>query len=292
MPGEYLKDESAVISEYKKNIRCFSQEEPFDFFFYRPIAFLVVKGTYKLPLTPNHFSILALLTALFSGICLATGTSTGLVCGGIGVFLFGVWDCCDGMLARMKGNGDQYGQFIDMLVDVLSAISIYGGLYWGLKSVGNLYPWFVMLSIVAICIHAGVYNFYKKQFFFYESGNPRGRVEEMENLEKDLARLREAKGTLFKRFLIQSFLLFAGVQKNSKGVPRYDVKDYIKSNRLTLCLWSFIAGSSHLTLLSLSLILSRVEVYFGFSLIFSNLWLLWAWFVQGCVNRSTRKAAA
>ena len=105
----------AFCDEYKRNIRCFWQEEPFDYLFYRPVAFLLVKGVSFLPLTPNHFSVLALLTALFSGLCLAMGTPAGLICGGIGMLLFGVWDCCDGMMARMKGNGDYYGQFVDML---------------------------------------------------------------------------------------------------------------------------------------------------------------------------------
>ena len=280
-----------LYREYRKSVRYFWREEPCDYLVYRPLAFLVVRATYSLPLVPNHFSILALVTALFSGLCLAGGTSVGFVCGGIGIILFGVWDCCDGMLARMKGNGDRYGQFVDMFVDVLSSICFYGGLCWGLTSAGVLYPWLALLSGIAICVHAGIYNFYKKQFFFYESHRPRGRIEEIEDLEKDLERLREEQGTVFKRFLVRSFLLFVGVQGKSDKSPLYDVKDYVNSNKLTLCLWGFIAGSSHLFILSLSLILSRVEVYFGFALIFSNLWLLWALFVQRCVNGELSKVS-
>ena len=273
-----------LVEEYKDNVRPFWGEEPFDYLIYRPLAFLAVKGTYSLPLAPNHFSLLALATAFASGLCLASGTSVGLVCGGIGIFFFGVWDCCDGMLARMKGNGDRYGQFVDMFVDVLSCVCVYGGLLQGLKGESAAYPWMALLSAIAICVHAGIYNFYKKQFFFYESHNPGGRFEEIEFLKKDWERLRGEGGSLFARFLIRSFLIFAAVQIRSAPPPHYDVEDYVKSNRLTLCLWSFIAGSGHLAILSLSLILSKVEVYFGFSLVFSNLWLLWAWFVQRCVS--------
>ena len=278
-----------MIAEYKKNVRGFWQEEPFDYLFYRPLAFVVVKGTYSLPLTPNHFSIMALMTALFSGFCLAQGTVAGFICGGGGILLFGVWDCCDGMLARMKRNGDPYGQFVDMFVDILSAISFYGGLCWGLRNVGGLYPWLVLLSGAMICIHAGLYNFYKKQFFFYDAGNPRGRPEEIETLKKDLQDLRERGGALFARFLIRSFLFFAGVQKSSEKLSFYDVKDYTRNNKMTLCFWSFIAGSSHLTLLALSLILSKIEFYLVFSLIFANVWLMWALLAQCRVNRSLSK---
>ena len=283
---------SKFCEEYKKNVKCFWQEEPFDYLVYRPIAFLVLKSTYFLPLNPNHFSILALMTALVSGFFLASGTPVGFVYGGIGILMFGVWDCCDGMLARMKGNGDHYGQFVDMFVDVLSAVSFYGGLCWGLMNANNkLYFWLVLFSGVVLCVHAGIYNFYKKQFFFYMSGTPRGRIEEIKNLEKNLERLKGERGAMFKRFLVQSFLLFAGVQKSSGKLFQYDVEDYLSRNKVTLGLWGVIAGSSHLFLLSLSLLFSEMEIYLGFALIFSNLWLLSALFVQLRVNRQLRMIA-
>ena len=202
-----MKALSDFYGEYKKNVRPFWREEPFDYVVYRPLAFLVVKGTYGLPLAPNHFSLLALLTALVSGLCLATGTPVGFFCGGIGIFLFGVWDCCDGMLARMKGNGDRYGQFVDMFVDVLSSLCFYGGLAWGLKKTGVLYPWLALLSGIAVCFHAGIYNFYKKQFFFYEAGNPRGRRDEIDELKKDLGAIGGGGGNLVRK--VSDSILFA-----------------------------------------------------------------------------------
>ena len=271
-------------SDYKRSVKPFWQEEPLDYLIYRPLAFVVVKGTYSFPLVPNHFSLLALATALVSGLSLAKGTPTGLVAGGIGVFLFGVWDCCDGMLARMKGGGDHYGQFVDMLVDVLSSLCVYGGLAWGLKDSDTLSACLVVVSGMVICVHAGIYNFYKKQFFFYRSHNPRGRAKELKELEKDLERLRGERGTLFKRFLVRSFLLFTAIQKNSDKLPQYDGNDYVGCNQWTLGLWGVIAGSSHLGLLAFSLIFSPVDLYLGFALVFSNLWLALALIVQWRVN--------
>ena len=282
---------SRFCEEYRKNVKPFWQEEPFDYLIYRPIAFLVIKVTYFLQLTPNHFSILALVTALASGYFLASGTAMGFIYGGTGIFFFGVWDCCDGMLARMKGKGDPYGQFIDMFVDVLSAVSFYGGLCWGLMNVNNkLYFWLTLLSGVILCIHAGIYNFYKKQFLFYMSGTPNGRIDEIENLEKILERLKKGRGSVFKRFLIQSFLLFVRVQKSSDNLLQYDVEDYISRNKMTLGLWGIIAGSSHLFLLSLSLLCSEMDIYLGFALVFSNLWLVLALLAQRRVNSQLRMA--
>ena len=274
---------ASLSEEYKKHVKPFWQEEFFDYMFYRPLAFLVVRGTYSLPLVPNHFSILALSTALISGCCLAIGGTAGFVYGGIGILLFGVWDCCDGMLARMKGNGGRYGEFVDMLVDVLSAFCFYGGLAWGLRETGNLYPGLVVASGGILALHAGVYNFYKKQFIFYTRGNPRGRLEEREHLE----RLRGESEAVWDRFLLGAFLLFARLQKREGSIVLYNVEDYVKRNKGTLFLWGAIAGSGHLFLLACSLVARRVELYFGFALVFANLWLMGTWWFQVRVNGRT-----
>ena len=129
-----------MISEYKKNTKEFWQEEPFDFFFYRMAAFLMVKLTYKLPLRQTTFLLLGLITAIFSGFTLSKGTHDSFALGGIGIIVFGIFDCCDGMLARMKKNGTKYGPLIDMVVDVLSSISFFTGLTIGLsKTIDDFY---------------------------------------------------------------------------------------------------------------------------------------------------------
>ena len=176
-----------MFKEFRKNVREFWQEEPFDFFFYRFFAYLIVKSTYILPLNPNHFSLLGLVTAIFTGVKLAEGTRESFILGGLGIFLFGVFDCCDGLLARMKGNGTKYGALIDMVIDVISALSFYSGVTIGLVKSSEVFTWeltFPMLSMFAVAAHAGIYHFYKKQFVFLLTETLKALIMKLSNIEK------------------------------------------------------------------------------------------------------------
>lgn len=276
------------INDYKKNVKEFALEEPCDFFIFRPIAYLIIKVTYSLPLNPNHFSLLALLIALFSGYSLSTGTAIGSINGGIGIFVFSILDCCDGMLARLKKNGSMYGDIIDMLVDVIASTSFYGGLAIGVSTGNEFIPlhFLAILSVMFILIHASLYHYFKKQYLFYLDKNPNGRAREIESYQRDLEKLKKEKGHHFDKFLLRFFLLFSSAQKKSKKVEVFNVDKYIKYNKPILPMWGVGSGSSHLFLLSVSLMTHRLGIYFLFSIILFNVWFILVGLIQMGINSS------
>lgn len=283
-----MTNPSTLFAEFKRNTKGFCLEEPFDFLIFRPIAFLIVKLTYSLPLGPNHFSFMALVVSLAAGYHLASGSAEGFVYGGVGIFIFSVLDCCDGMIARMKKNGSEYGNLIDMFVDLLSSTSFYVGLYLGLGKSSDFFPlhYFAMISAVFILIHVSIYNYYKKQYFFYAEGNPDGRNREIDLYRRNLDKLNSQKGRFFDKMLLYLFLLFSKAQKDSSHTTLYDVQNYINCNKKILPMWGVVAGSSHLALLSFSLMTHRVGIYFIFSIVLFNLWLVFVTVVQSGVNES------
>lgn len=231
------------------------------------MAFLCVFSTLKLPLTPNHFSLLALLCAIFSGFHLVNGDANGFFWGGVGIILFSIFDCCDGMVARLKKNGSELGELIDMFVDLLSNCFFFFGLYFGLKQNSeNHYPWLIFVSALSIFANASIYNFYKKQFFSYQNGDEQWRESEKEKYEILYRKLEEKKGTLFWRFLIRFFFGFTKVQKREDHLKKIDIEKYVKLNEKMLPLWAISSGSTHLTVMAFALIINRIELFYYFSL--------------------------
>ena len=90
------------LKEYQKSLKNLHAEEPLDVYFYRPPAFIIVKTFYRFPITPNHYSFLALLSGLAAGFNLMKGTTSGYQWGAFYFLLFAILDCCDGMVARLK----------------------------------------------------------------------------------------------------------------------------------------------------------------------------------------------
>src|SRR6185295_5546693 len=96
-------------TEYKKSLKMVEVEEYFDLFFYRPLAFLLVKTVYRTNITPNQITIAAIVIGLLSGVVYAQGTNYWLW-GAILFALYNITDCSDGMLARIKKNGTHAGR--------------------------------------------------------------------------------------------------------------------------------------------------------------------------------------
>lgn len=273
--------------EYISCTKSIEKEEPLDFLVYRPLAYIVVKLTYFLPFTPNVFSLLALISALIAGFLLMKGEAY-FFWGGFFIFMFSVFDCCDGMLARLKKNGSFYGELIDMLVDLFSNIAFFLGLYWGMAKHSHFPAAMAYLVFVAaffILFHASLYRFYRTQYEFYLAGNPKGRSDHLKVYKDKLDEVSAQKGRAFEKFILRFYLFFSDKQKCESKVKLYPVKKYIQFNKLLVPLWGAIAGTSHLFILAVSLMMGEVQVYLMTSIIFFNLLLVVIWTKQKKIYR-------
>ncbi len=270
------------LAEYKRSIRPFYLEEPMDYCFFRPIAYIIVKLTWNLPLKPDHFSICSLIVSILSAYFLSTGTPNGFLLGGLGMLAFGVWDCCDGMLARLKNNGSKYGEFIDMFVDLISSAAAYIGLSIGLynSTTLSLPPYLAIFSALCLLLHLSRYQHYKKQYLFYLKGDPEGRAQEVDKYKQEYE--NHSKG-IFEKILLRMFLVYNRIQPK----PRKDMETekYLKYNKITLPLWGVISGASHLFVLFCTLVFQRIDLYFMYALIFGNIWFVIILSLQTQINR-------
>lgn len=277
--------------EYNKYSRGWHGEEMFDFLLYRPLAYGLIKLTYSLPFTPNTFSLFGLLTALTSSYFLAQGSLSGLSIGGIGILIFSIFDCCDGLLARMKKNSSPLGELVDMIVDLLSSTCFFVSTYIGLQKLnGDI--WFHQLIIPAgliLLLHASIYHYYKKMFQFYRDGNPDGREREIDNFKRQLARI--PKTQLHRRFLVKLYLFFTKLQSNPKRKVFFERESYITLNKQILPLWGVTSGSTHLTFLALALLFNKISYFLYFSFVAASLWVIFVYTIQRGLNRNLEVAS-
>ena len=273
--------------EYKSVVGKAYNEEPCDLLFYRPMAYLIVKLTFRLPLTPNHFSFLSFLTALAAGVSLSLGTREGFLWGGLGIILFCVWDCCDGMLARMKQNGTPYGKYIDMFVDLVANTVFVVGTSIGLYESGFLTTAVLMLLCGGFTlVHVATYQSHKNQFLAYQNKDPDEESRELENLEANYVKMKESAANPITVFMLKMCLVFSQQQRNLKSVADCEVENYVRANKMIFPFWGVIAGSTHLTILTVALFLGRVEVYIVYALLFANLWTILMRMIQHGANKN------
>jgi phosphatidylglycerophosphate synthase len=287
------------LNEYKKSLKNIEAEEPLDIFFYRPLAFVIVKALYSLPLTPNHYSLMALISGILSGYYFNLGSEKGFVWGAFYFLLFAVLDCCDGMVARLKKNGTEFGRLVDGVVDYTVNIIVYFALAFGVKkyypesSTDLIAPWIlVVIAGVSKAIHSITYDHYLTEYLSYEKGNGAFATNELEMLKQKLKIAHEAKASV-KAFALKLYIGYTKLQAgNSKKVLTYNAKEYLQNNLKTLRMWGIVGPTMHITFLILAFLLNVPNVYFGYAIVFGNVWLIFMFLFQRKVNSGLKRELA
>ena len=89
---------------------------------YSSIIPLLAKGK----ISPNTITIIGFVFALITMILISQGY---LLISGILIIISSIFDLLDGALARYTNNTTNFGKFIDAVIDRLSEIAIYVGLF-------------------------------------------------------------------------------------------------------------------------------------------------------------------
>ena len=85
----------------------------------------------KTPLTPNQLTLFGLLIGFLAGICFAKGDYIIGLGGGFLLAFTGIWDCCDGDVARLKFMESDFGETLDTICDNIINIFIFVGIMIG-----------------------------------------------------------------------------------------------------------------------------------------------------------------
>jgi phosphatidylglycerophosphate synthase len=284
-----------VLNEFKRCLKPIYVEEVFDLVVFRPFAYLLVKAIYPLPITPNQVTIAGLFAALIGGIFMITGTPGGFITGGLFYLLAVVFDCADGMLARLKKNGTKTGRLLDGVFDYIATTFIMVGLGVGLLRAGIVLPANTVLIMIVASLSAIFQSmsvdYAKSQFLAHGLEKARPITDEVAEFEEELARLQQEGGHYFDSALIHIYLFYSKLQARSKrpDKPVYERRDYFRKNVLPVRLWTLIGPGSHRAFFILAALLYQPMIYFVFAIAVGNVWMLLLLGWQSLIKRSLKR---
>jgi phosphatidylglycerophosphate synthase len=100
-------------------------------------------------ITPNQITVIAFILGLLSAVCFFQGTPAFLIAGALLFHLSFTFDCIDGKLARLKGNGTMFGMWLDYMLDrarvALCSLTLMTGQF--LKTNEPLYIYLAFLIV-------------------------------------------------------------------------------------------------------------------------------------------------
>jgi len=99
--------------------------------FNRPAASLIVRALYRTKITPNQVTVAAFLIGLAGAGCFALATRRAFILAGVLAELSSIVDCADGMLARARGTSNDFGAYLDLLLDRINEYLLIVGAILG-----------------------------------------------------------------------------------------------------------------------------------------------------------------
>lgn len=280
------------LSEYRSSLKNVHAEEKLDIYLYRPIAFVVVKSLYSLPLTPNNYSFMSFASGMAAAVCFYNGQ---FVLGAFFFFWLSVFDCCDGMQARMKKNGSEFGRFVDGVVDYVANIVCYFALGFGvvkyLPMTGSIPTVYLVFAAgFSKALHAFIYDHYLMEYMSYDRGDAGFTQKEIEEIEEKIRVTKaDPNGSKRRLLILKIYLKFTSLQAgNEERKLKFSPKDYIEKNYLSIQLWGLIGPAWHITFLILSFLFNHPEWLFFYSIVFGNIWLVFMLVYQQRINQGIK----
>jgi phosphatidylglycerophosphate synthase len=280
-----------LYEEYKTSLKDISVEEMVDLFFFRPIAFLMVKLFYRFPITPNQVSVLSMAAGIVSGFFYAMGDKKSFLYAGLFYALSHLLDCCDGMIARMKKTGTPIGRIIDGWADYTTSTAVYVGLLIGLSQGSFQLPVSSPLLLMipasfSLLVHCIIVDRYRYEFMAHGLGKTNTLREDLELFSAELKKLRKIKGKYLEKILIISYLGYTKLQlKKSVKKRQYPQDKYYKSNKPLLHLWNWIGLSTHISVMILATFLYDPMIFFYYVIVLANGWMLIVIILQVRTNK-------
>ena len=290
------------IKEYKASLKDIPLEELPDLVFFRPLAFLLVKLLVRFPVTPNQISLSTIAIGFVTGVILSFGGHRHFILGAILYGFANVVDCADGMLARLKKNGTMIGKTVDAAADGITTSLVYGGFTVGLiraQSDGLLsfsHDPALMMALTCVCtfLHAVVTDKYRTLYDAHVNGNMILPEVEKQRFTAERDRLKEGVGNKFDIFAINVYLLILRLQTGGiiRRFVRIPAERYRRYQTPLVIAWNLAGQVMHISVFIIAAILYRPGLFFGYTLIVANIWVLVLYVIQKAVDRIVTMRAA
>jgi phosphatidylglycerophosphate synthase len=204
-------------SGYWSSLKPLEVEEPIDVYVHRPLAYLLARGVYGLPVSPDFITLLSIVLGIASGVSLVATFPWHLQVGGLLLFGSAVLDCADGQLARMRGTSSVFGRMLDGVADLFTVGAAAPATVWVIWHSIGVSLWekvtvlgLCILAMVTSSFHTTMYDHYKNVFLRLT-----GPYQEGEDYESARARFEsKTRFTLVERISYPIYLFYLKSQRD------------------------------------------------------------------------------
>lgn len=301
----------SILRQYKESLKAIEAEEVFDLLIFRPLAFVFVKLTYPINLTPNQVSTTAMIFGVAAGVLFGFGRYDYIILGAIFYFICNVLDCADGQIARLKKNGTKVGRIVDGFIDYIVSTSVFIGIaiglvtayayqgsslefnYFNLNNV--LYIWLIsIMGGLSSALQALYFDLYRNKYLEKVFGKVSNLKEEYREFAEEKEKLEKEGIKIFDRFLIAVYLKYCNLQmkgqvSKAKQTLSVEPKLYVSKNKYLLRLWSLIGSTTHITLCIICAFLNNLELFLIVCIVPMNLLMMLLFYFQKRTDASLTK---
>jgi phosphatidylglycerophosphate synthase len=285
----------ALLQEYKQSLKMPEAEEVIDLALNRPIAFVLVKVIYRLPITPNQVTFLSFLCNLASAYYFSLGIPGMFVVAAIWHAVGNVLDCSDGQLARLQHSGTPLGRLVDGIYDWLSSAAIFAALGIGLTRLsGDSTVWYLVVAgALTSALHSLLFDGYQQEFISNVRAEKNFLSREIEKIESELEALQLAHHDAMKRAILRVYLRYLAIQQRTqfknKARQQFPPALYKEKSKGLVRWWSFLGPTTNRSLLMAAGLLQQPTIFFWTVITAGNLWLIIALIWQRRVQRDLEK---
>jgi len=262
----------SIRQEYLGGLKSIAVEEVFDLIFYRPLAFLLVKGIYGTSITPNQLTLISMLLGFVGGILYFVGTPESFVAAGIFCILYNVLDCSDGQLARMKHSGTPIGRILDGFADYAVSTAVYVGILIGYAIPAPESAGLIVLTVAAAAgntVTATFLDFYRNRYLDITLSRTSVLTKGQDEFASIYESLRSQQGHWLEKVLIWLYLKYSTVQrglirhkeKESRKTYAADPAIYARENRFLMHLWTYLGPTTQWTVLVICSFVNRIDIF-------------------------------
>ncbi len=289
----------SLFHEYKSSLKKIEVEELFDLYFYRPLAFLLVKAVYSTNITPNQLTVISMIFGVLGGICYSFGTHKAFMFGAVLYLLYNVVDCSDGQLARLKKNGTTIGRILDGVADYVVSVALYFGIGFGYAN-NSSNPFLIWLLTAAAgisnAIQSGLLDYYRTRYLDYVLNRVSILDEGLKVFEDEFERLKKIKGRYFDKVIIWIYLQYSAIQQKvtnpkpeqEKIKAHINAEEYSKKNRLLIRLWTLLGPTTQWTFLIITSFLNRIDIYLLGIFVVGNILAIIIYFFQSKSDKALK----
>lgn len=268
-----------LLDEYKKSLKMAEAEEYLDLGFYRPIAFAIVKAIYRLPITPNQVTLMALVGGLLSAYYFSIGTAHGFALAAMWYAIANVFDCGDGMLARLQNSGTPLGRLVDGVVDWVSSAAIFTAMGIGLTIyTGDATVWYITVAgALTSAMHAMIFDYYQQEYISNVKGQKNFLESETARIGAEVAALKNEDKKLLRRTVLEVYLRYLAVQQRAQIKEetrmQFPPEMFRAANIRIMRWWTFLGPTTNRTLLMVFALVNQPVMFLWLVFIPGNLYL-------------------